>query len=512
MLDDYSELLTYMDVQGYSHVLGYDFYLDIFPDCENAGEMHTDYSHPNAVYLYYDPAKGKLRRRLMLKDTWEDDYMEYVEENQMTLCSGLTYRGRANKLQNAQRMHALAFDIDQVGVDEFRIIEKRWELEPGAYRSIPRPTYTVLSGSGVHLYYVFDEPIDLYPNIKTQLKSLKYDLTFSIWEYGETSKEESIQYQSINQAFRMPGSYNCKEKVKRRVEAFRTGDRVSLEYLNQYVVEPGNAVDINKPFKPTKMTRPQAKERYPEWYERVVAPQVRQREVEEELEELREIDFELFPDPELKAQKEALEQELEELRIITRSKRRKKWAIDEKVHGDDPYALYHWWIRQLRKIKGGHRYYFLMCMAIYADKCNVPRKKLVEDMKNIFDEIAAIPHKNELTKADMRSALEAYSREYYDTCIEEINYWTGVGIVRNKRNGRSQKRHLEVARGDKADMKDRGEPFKNPEGRPPKKSKQRDQIIQYRQEHPDAKPSDCMRDTGISRNTVYRWWNELDGE
>ncbi len=60
MLDDYSELLTYMDVQGYSHVLGYDFYLDIFPDCENAGEMHTDYSHPNAVYLYYDPAKGKL--------------------------------------------------------------------------------------------------------------------------------------------------------------------------------------------------------------------------------------------------------------------------------------------------------------------------------------------------------------------------------------------------------------------------------------------------------------------
>lgn len=87
MLDDYSELLTYMDVQGYSHVVGYDFYLEIFPDCEQSGEMHTDYSHPNAVYLDYDPVKGKLRRRLMLKDTWEDDYMEYVEENQMTLCS-----------------------------------------------------------------------------------------------------------------------------------------------------------------------------------------------------------------------------------------------------------------------------------------------------------------------------------------------------------------------------------------------------------------------------------------
>ena len=192
-----------------------------------------------------------------------------------------------------------------------------WSREE--YRSIPRPTYTVLSGSGVHLYYVFVEPIDLYPNIKTQLKSLKYDLTFSIWSMGRRRKKSRSSISRSIRPFRMPGSYNCKEKVKRRVEAFRTGDRVSLEYLNQYVVEPGNAVDINKPFKPTKMTRPQAKERYPEWYERVVAPQVRQREVEEELEELREIDFELFPDPELKAQKEALEQELEELRIITRS-------------------------------------------------------------------------------------------------------------------------------------------------------------------------------------------------
>lgn len=43
----------------------------------------------------------------MLKDTWEQDYMEYVEQNPLTLCSGLVYRRRANKLQNAQRMNAL---------------------------------------------------------------------------------------------------------------------------------------------------------------------------------------------------------------------------------------------------------------------------------------------------------------------------------------------------------------------------------------------------------------------
>ena len=171
-------------------------------------------------------------------------------------------------------MNALIFDIDGVGLDEFKIIEGRWDIKGGSYRSIPRPTYTVLSGTGLHLYYVFEEPITLYPNIKTQLKSMKYDLTFVMWEYGETSKEETIQYQSINQSFRMPGSYNCKEKEKKRVEAFRTGERVTLDYLNQYVVDPNNKVDIEKPFKPTEITRKEAQEKYPEWYVRVVEPQI----------------------------------------------------------------------------------------------------------------------------------------------------------------------------------------------------------------------------------------------
>ena len=82
-------------------MLGYDFYLDIFPDCENAERCTTDYSHPNAVYLYYDPANGKLRRRLDVEGYMGRRLYGVREENQMTLCSGLTYRGRANRLQNA---------------------------------------------------------------------------------------------------------------------------------------------------------------------------------------------------------------------------------------------------------------------------------------------------------------------------------------------------------------------------------------------------------------------------
>ena len=109
-LRDFHECLAVME-NLYEAVNGADFYRFIFPNNENAGEMYTDFSHPNAIYLYQDEqdrgTERRLRRRIMLNDTWESDYMEFVEENSMTLCSGLTYHSRSNTLEYAQTMNAL---------------------------------------------------------------------------------------------------------------------------------------------------------------------------------------------------------------------------------------------------------------------------------------------------------------------------------------------------------------------------------------------------------------------
>ncbi|EDP12044.1 hypothetical protein, partial [Amedibacillus dolichus] len=266
-MTDYEKVIGVLSSR-YEEVNGYDFYKYIFPNNENEGEYNTDYSKPNAVYLYYDEDKDGLKRRIMLNDTWENDYMSYVEVNQTALCSGLTYRKMTNKLENAQCMNALIFDLDSVGLDEIENILYRISFDSNTLRSIPVPTFVVASGSGVHLYYVFNEPIDLYPNIKIQLKSLKYDLTFRIWEYKATSKEKQIQYQSINQSFRMVGSIN--DKYDLPVRAFKIGKKVTLEYLNSYARNEENKVDINKRFKSSTMTLEEAKESYPEWYQRVV--------------------------------------------------------------------------------------------------------------------------------------------------------------------------------------------------------------------------------------------------
>ena len=451
MHSDYKEVFQILNSK-YEEVSGYDFYKYLFPNNENAGEFNTDFSKPNAIYLYQDEKdqgeKRRLRRRIMLNDTWENDYKSYVEGNPLTLCSGLSYRKRANKITNAQQMRALIIDLDGVGAGELENLFLRFGKPPATIRSLPIPTFLVMSGSGLHVYYVFKEPVDLYPNIKIQMKSLKYDLTFKIWEYKATSKEKQIQYQSINQAFRMVGSMN--DKYGTPVKAFRVGEEVTLEYLNQYVKDD-NKVDINKPFKPSKMTKAEAKEAYPEWYQRVV---------------------------------------------VEKKPKLKKWDIK----GKQGYALYEWWKKQVGEIRGGHRYYYLMCLAIYACKCDVPKKQLKEDMAVMFDELKGVEHGNPLTEYDIESALEAYDKEYYNFTIADIEKLTDVRIKRNKRNYRKQEQHLERARAvQKIDYPNNE--WINKEGRPTK-----EQLVKnYIKEHPTENPTQIAKALNMSRTTVYKY-------
>lgn len=450
MTRNYDEGYSYLSAQ-FEEVPGYDFYRELFPNNENAGEQYADFSHPNSVYLYQqikDDGKKKMRRRIMLADKWESDYMEFIEENPLALCSGLTYRGRTNKLEHAQQMRALIFDLDGVGLPELRNLFLRFGGEPELPRRLPMPTYIILSGTGLHLYYVFQQPIDLYPNIKLQLKSLKYDLTTRMWEYGATSQIKEIQYQSINQSFRMVGSRN--EKHGNRVVAFRTGEPVALEYLNAYA-RPDNRVDMSRPFRPTKITREEAREKYPDWYERVV---------------------------------------------VQGNKHPKKWDIAGKVHGDDPHALYHWWLRQIGYIRGGHRYFYLMCLAIYAYKCDVSKAELKKDMQTVFESLQQVQHENILTEDDIASALEAYDREYYNFTIADIEALTDVHIPRNKRNGRTQAAHLARARAVQAiDYPDGGWRGTSSKGK---------SVWDYLDKHPAASNNEVMYATGCSKPTACK--------
>ena len=55
-------------------------------------------------------------------------------------------------------------------------------------------------------------------------------------------------------------------------------------------------------------------------------------------------------------------------------------------------------------------------------------------------------------------------------------------------------------------MKKRGQPFKNPEGRPKGSGTAEEKVKQWRAEHPNGKPKECIQETGLSKNTDYKWW------
>ena len=434
---------------------GADFYSYIFPNNENKGEQHMDFSHPNAVYLYQDEEQGRMKRRVMLKDTWQEDYMNFVEMNPMTLCGGLTYRKNVNKLENAQNMNALIFDLDGVGLKHLDIALRRmFNCDHTVIGAIPVPTFIVVSGSGIHLYYVFDQPIALFPHIKLQLKSMKYALTNRIWDYKGTSNLETVQYQGINQGFRMVGSIN--DKHGNVVRAFKTGDKVSLEYMNNYVIHAEDRVDVMQRFKPSRCTKEQAKELYPDWYDRVV------------------------------------------VRGLPSGN---KWNIGyRKKLGIKDYKLYEWWLKKAADAKPGHRYHYMLCAVIYAVKNGVPKKKVKADLEELYDTLRQIEHENELTMQDVKDALEIYSKEYYHYTIADIEKMSAIKLERNRRNYRKQDIHLKRARAVRDVMHDN---WREGNGRKTKE----ELIKEWRVAHPEGTKKQCKEDIGLTYPTIRKWWN-----
>lgn len=132
-----------------------------------------------------------------------------------------------------------------------------------------------------------------------------------------------------------------------------------------------------------------------------------------------------------------------------------------------------------------------MCLAIYAYKCGVSKQQLRQDMKEAFDDLQMVKHENALTEEDIRSALEAYDKEYYNFTISDIEALTDVRIERNKRNGRSQKEHLKRARAVQ-EVDYPGGTWRR-KGAEEKKA----QVYAWRQEHPEGRKADCHRDTGL---------------
>lgn len=423
-----------------------DFYRDIFPvgSFEERGEYED--GKYNGIAIAIEKGSKRAKRRTITDDL--DTIADMAGSNDFCLMSPISYAGKSRKSSNARFMYALAIDLD--GMTE----RKHWDFFMEQINrghemlqfvwGLPRPTYLVSSGSGIHIYYVFKQPIPMFKNIVEELEKLKRRLTWQAWTQGASSLHDKVQYESLFQGFRVVGTIT---KDGGRCRAFSVGEKVTVEYLNKFVPEDHRAVSF---VYKSDLLLQDAKKKYPEWYQR---------------------------------------------RIVEK-RSRNTWTCKK--------AVYDWWIRKLKEgAEQGHRYWCIMTLATYAQKCGVPRETLEEDAYGL------IPFMNtkgdEFTEDDVMHALEAYTDSYVTYPIDTIVWRTGIQIEKNKRNFRKQALHLERARAVQNIDYPCGE-WRNKEGRPDKLSV----VAEWRSEHPEGTKAECIRETGLSKKTVYRWWREID--
>ena len=277
--------LTKFLSKSYDEVTYKEFYRDICPKGsfqkkrlseDDYGEGQQGKFNGIIVEVFnerYDTGKLKVHRYTLTDDLEKLD--EVVGRDNFCLMSPISYAGKTRDSKNARELYALAFDLD--GIQTRMKDGEEWPYglanllhQIDNMEIMPRPTYIVSSGTGLHLYYVLEVPLMLYQNVMEQLEVLKKELTRKMWHDSISKLVDEIQYEPVCQGFRIVGSIT---KNGERARAFKVGSKVTIEYLNQFVRDDYKMHEFK--YK-SKLTLHEAREKYPEWYqERIVENQPR---------------------------------------------------------------------------------------------------------------------------------------------------------------------------------------------------------------------------------------------
>ena len=105
------------------------------------------------------------------------------------------------------------------------------------------------------------------------------------------------------------------------------------------------------------------------------------------------------------------------------------------------------------------------------------------------------------TEGDVLDALQLYKNSYINYPRAAVEYRSGISVPANKRNGRKQSEHIRLMNFIRDEINGNKE-WRNKDGRPKKENIVHDWIAN----HPDGTPKQCIKETGISKNTVYKYW------
>lgn len=399
-------------------VSSYTLYEDIFGDLEQTVPI---------VFIDDDEKKHIVPMSI-------DEAIEQSEGRNDVLLGGCTYFNNWISKSSAKDIYAFIIDMDNVYSGTLlNALQNDWKTandEPLAL-----PTYIVNSGTGLHLYYVLEEPIPIYHVTTENLDKLYRALAIQ-----QTTKRVYLhkQVQWFGQDFRMAGGLN---KYGWTNKIFKIGKKWDIDELGRQVG-------------------------------------------------LKDVHFIRYG--------EKKEKNITNNKGIKKKPKRQGWRTNR--------AFYDYTLKNCRdKTKEGNRYTSMCSLSVIAWKCNVSQEELEKDLISLLPDYNK-GAKRQIKEKEIYSAMKMYNDKAMLTQRESLENWQGWEYKPPKRNGRKQEIHLRLSRANKAILKEVGE--MKPEGRPKGNSKEKQIVLEWHKKHPDEKKADCIRDTGLDKKTVYKWWKE----
>ncbi|MEG0153508.1 MAG: hypothetical protein RR744_10125, partial [Cellulosilyticaceae bacterium] len=110
----------------------------------------------------------------------------------------------------------------------------------------------------------------------------------------------------------------------------------------------------------------------------------------------------------------------------------------------------------------------------------------------------------QIKEKEVYSALKMWNDKAMLTQRESLEHWQGWEYKPTKRNGRKRAIHMKYMNNQRAFKVDMGECTNG--GRPIGSGTAEQTVRTWRELNPQGKPKECMENTGLNKNTVYKWW------
>ena len=408
--------------------------------------VKDDFANP--IVMAYNK-NGKTKFQVMHSDTFYSILEDLQKKYDAVITNGITYLGTRRIAERMNNSHALILDLDDITIDGLEVLLLKFY-----HRKLLVPNYVTLTGTGLHLYYLFKHPIYLNRESKEILMSIKKKLVESIWTSDITDAE--MQIQNLNQAYRCVGSKNSTSKgyvtayhlntekynIKMFNDYFNTDYKEyvhgDMSNINDYKVVLNSKAGVGT--KSGKRAQP----------------------------------------GNIAARKGS---KIKNVSLATYVRFRDKVLVSNST------AV-------------GHRYLSMAYLACIAYKNGISKTQVEIDLYILRDIFNKRRPNDRITISDVKNALKMYSSKYAKTSYKTIS--TAVGFefekqVRNKSNLSRKENLAQIVE----KRKQSGEWFPNG-----KSCHKKAAVEQWQQNNPKGTIAECIRATGITRNTVNKYWKK----